>query len=140
MAEGIMRRKIEQNKLPWNVASAGTSAYHAGEAPDRRAQQELKKYNINISHQRAKKFTAYMFAEYDVIFTMDAGNYTDVIQLAQTENEKNKVHMIMNELDPGKNKSVPDPYYDDDLYVVVYEMLDEACEAIVQKHTMKAKA
>lgn len=139
MAEGIMRNKIEKHNLPWNVASAGTAAYHTGEPPDMRAQQELKKHNINIAHQRARKFTAHMFDEYDVIYTMDASNYRDVQRLANTENEKNKVHMIMNMVEPGLNKQVPDPYYDDALYKVVYAMLDAACESILEKYKAKAE-
>ncbi|MFN0274104.1 MAG: low molecular weight protein-tyrosine-phosphatase [Chitinophagales bacterium] len=138
MAEGIMRSKIEKHKLPWNVASAGTAAYHSGEPPDHRAQKELKKYYIDISQQRARKFSAYMFEEYDIIFTMDASNYTDVLHLAKTEEEKSKIHLIMNLVEPGRNKSVPDPYFDDDLYSTVFEMLNEACDAVVKKYTTEA--
>ena len=39
----------------------------------------------------------------------------------------------MNMAEPGKNKAVPDPYYDDNLYEVVYQMIDEACEEIVRE-------
>lgn len=139
MAEGIMRNKIEQHKLQWHVSSAGTAAYHAGEEPDRRAQVELKKYKIDISQQRAKKFNAYMFDEYDVIYAMDSSNYTDILHLAETEDEKNKVSMIMNLVEPGRNTSVPDPYYDDALYATVYNMLDAACDKILKKYNLKTE-
>ncbi|MBC8045410.1 MAG: low molecular weight phosphotyrosine protein phosphatase [Fimbriimonadaceae bacterium] len=140
MAEGIMQSKIEKNNLPWTVESAGTVAYHAGEQPDHRAQKELKKYGIDITHQRARKFSAYMFNEYDVIFTMDASNYIDVMNLAKNDAEKSKVHMIMNIIEPDKNRSVPDPYFDDELYTMVYEMLDKVCDAVIEKYKLKTES
>ena len=42
--------------------------------------------------------------------------------------------MILNEIDPDRNKSVPDPYYGgDEGFENVYHMLDKACENIAQK-------
>ena len=37
MAEGILRKKIEQNKLDIFVDSAGTANFHVVECPDARA-------------------------------------------------------------------------------------------------------
>lgn len=140
MAEGIMRRKILLQGLQWEVESAGTVAYHIQQPPDIRAQNELAKYKIDISGQRARKFSPYMFASYDLIFTMDAANYNDVLNSAATDEERNKVHMIMNMKDPGRNTAVPDPYYDDNLYTTVYEMLDAACDCIIAKYNGKPVA
>ena len=36
MADGILRKKIQDRGLDMKVYSAGTAAYHVGEAPDRR--------------------------------------------------------------------------------------------------------
>lgn len=134
MAEGILRSKIKENNLSWQVGSAGTASYHSGDAPDLRAQKELIKHAIDISKQRARKFTAYFFEEYDLIFAMDSMNYSDVIRQANSEDEKKKVSLIMNLTEPGKNTSVPDPYYDDALYPVVYKMLDSACNELIRKY------
>ncbi len=44
----------------------------------------------------------------------------------------------MNELHPGKNESVPDPWYgNEDGYKNVFSMIDEACDAIIAKHQNK---
>ncbi|MGL4519496.1 MAG: hypothetical protein ACRCUJ_07425 [Phocaeicola sp.] len=42
--------------------------------------------------------------------------------------------MILNELFPGENVDVPDPYYGlVNGFENVYQMLDEACDAIAKK-------
>jgi protein-tyrosine phosphatase len=69
---------------------------------------------------------------------MDNNNYDDVIELAKTEDQKNKVQLILNALFPDENVDVPDPYYGlPNGFEMVYEMLDEACEIIAAK--LKAK-
>jgi protein-tyrosine phosphatase len=40
----------------------------------------------------------------------------------------------LNELYPGENKEVPDPYYGGELgFEKVYQMLEEACNLIIAK-------
>ena len=133
LAEGILRHKAKQNGLPWHVESAGTGAWHVGQAPDPRSQKVAKLHGIDISHQRAQQFSPYHLETFDRIFAMDSSNYQDIIRHAKNDDEKNKVALIMNMAEPGKNKAVPDPYYDDNLYEVVYQMIDEACEEIVRE-------
>ncbi len=134
LAEGIMRNKIRLYALDWEVASAGTGSWHVGEAPDPRSQKIAKIHGIDISNQRAQKFSHYHFAEFDLIYTMDSSNYQDVISQAIHEEEKQKVELIMNIAYPGMNQNIPDPYYDDNLYEKVFQMLDTACDKIIQKY------
>ena len=137
LAEGILRHKIKEAELDWEVQSAGTGSWHIGEAPDPRSQKIAKINGIDISKQKAQKFSQKHFSEFDRIYTMDSSNYRDVVNMAINEEDKNKVELIMNLVEPGKNKAVPDPYYDDDLYATVYEMLDKACEEIMKELKMK---
>ena len=53
---------------------------------------------------------------------------------ALDKEEENKVKMILNEVYPNEDKSVPDPYFDDDGFQNVYEMLDKACDKIIEKY------
>ena len=133
LAEGILRHKIKEAGLDWEVESAGTGSWHIGEAPDPRSQKIAKINGIDISKQKAQKFIPDHFTKFDRIYVMDSSNYRDVVNMAVNEDDKNKVELIMNLVEPGKNKAVPDPYYDDELYSVVFEMLDEACERIILK-------
>jgi protein-tyrosine phosphatase len=42
---------------------------------------------------------------------MDQSNYKNVLNLAENEEHKNKVQIILNELYPNENVDVPDPYF-----------------------------
>jgi low molecular weight protein-tyrosine phosphatase len=134
LAEGIMQNKIDQHGLDWTVDSAGTSSWHIGERPDRRSIMVADKYGIDISHQRARQFNAADLQEFDIIFAMDSTNYQDILRMANSPEEEQKVEMIMNRLQPGFNQNVPDPYYDSDGFDLVFRMLDEACEKVIERN------
>ena len=132
LAEGILKSKLL--KSGFFIDSAGTGAYHVGEHPDRRSIAIARQYGIDISTQKARKFTVDDFDKFDVIYVMDNSNYSNVIALARSEEDKKKVSYILNEVFPGENLDVPDPYYGGDYgFKNVYLMLDEACEIISKK-------
>ncbi|MAP53860.1 low molecular weight protein-tyrosine-phosphatase [Altibacter sp.] len=132
LAEGILKSKVDTTKI--HVESAGTGGWHVGELPDPRSIEVARKNGLDITDQRGRKFSAYDFETYDHIFVMDTSNYRDVIALAQSESEKRKVQLILDELFPGENVDVPDPYYGGDQgFDNVYQMLDEACEKIAAR-------
>lgn len=132
MAEGILRSHIERAGLKAIVDSAGTSGYHAGEAPDFRAVRTLQKKGIDISGLSARQFTVGDFDLFDLIYVMDTSNYMNVLSLARNEEDKKKVHLIMNEVSPDRNQSVPDPYYGGiEGFEEVFNMLDKASTVII---------
>ena len=106
LAEGILSHKTQH--LDIKIDSAGTAGYHIGEIPDSRSIAIAKKYGIDLSTQRARQFTKTDFEKFDTIYAMDKNNYASLLSLAENENERKKVKMILNELDPESFKSVPD--------------------------------
>lgn len=139
LAEGIMRQKINERKLSWEVDSAGTGAYHVGELPDPRSIEIAKIHNIDITNQSARQFHYDDLIEFDQILVMDAMNYRNVMSMAKTEEQEGKVEMIMNFVSPGRNEQVPDPYYGERGFDLVFEMLEEACEAFINEHRISNK-
>lgn len=132
LAQGILESKVNLDKV--FVDSAGTAAYHVGNLPDERSIDVAYKYGINITNQRARKFTVQDFDEFDYIYAMDISNYQNILMLARAEEDENKVRLILNEIYPSENKSVPDPYYGGNQgFENVYQMLDEACDVISKK-------
>lgn len=133
LAEGILQSKLDANFF--SVDSAGTAAYHIGELPDQRSIAVAKKHGIDISNQKARKFDIKDFIEFDVIYAMDKENYQNICSLAKNKTELQKVKMILDEVKPSQNLSVPDPYYGgDDGFQNVYQLLDEACEKISKNY------
>lgn len=132
LAEGILKSKVNSKKF--YVDSAGTGAWHVGNPPDLRSIEVASKYGIDITSQEARQFTQEDFDKFDLIYVMDASNYQNLLKLAKNEENRSKVKMILNELYPGENKEVPDPYYGGDHgFEKVYQMLEEACNLIVKK-------
>ncbi len=132
LAEGILRSKVEGKSVL--VDSAGTGNYHVGDPPDRRSIQIAKKYGLDISNLRGRQFTATDFDTFDLIYIMDESNYTNVLRLARTEEDKAKVRFILDEVYPGQKFNVPDPYHSEmHAFESLFRMLDEACNLIASK-------
>jgi len=132
LAEGILASKLPKEKFI--VDSAGTGSWHIGHQPDERSIAVAQKNKIDITGQRGRQFTKNDFDTFDYIYVMDHSNYQDVIKLADNQQQKNKVKLILNELFPNENVDVPDPYFGlTNGFELVYKMLDEACDVISKK-------
>lgn len=135
LAEGILRSKISNEHT---VASAGTISLHEGEHPDKRSVMTAKEHGVDISRQKAQYFEKNFFDKFDKIFCMDVKNYQDVISLAESEAQKRKVAIILEEAGDHGRAEVPDPYYGAmDDFEKVYQMLDKACEVIAEKYQLR---
>jgi len=132
LAEGILKSKIDPSKV--YVDSAGTGHWHVGNSPDERSIAVGRKYNVDITDQRGRQFSAKDFDNFDLIYVMDTFNKEDVLDLAQNEDHRKKVKLILDEIFPGENVDVPDPYLGGNIgFESVFKMLDEACERIAKK-------
>lgn len=132
LAEGILMSKLPRRTFI--VDSAGTGSWHVGQQPDERSIAIAKKNGIDITYQRGRHFTADDLDAYDYIYVMDNSNFDDVIKLAQNEEQRSKVQLILNEIFPGENVDVPDPYYGSQFgFENVFRMLDETCDIIAKK-------
>lgn len=132
LAEGILRSKLSSKSHI--IDSAGTGHWHVGNPPDSRSIQIARKKGLDISHLRGRQFSEKDFNDFDYIYVMDNQNYKDVVTLATDENSKAKVKLILDEIFPGENVDVPDPYYGlQDGFENVYDMLDKACDSIAEK-------
>ncbi|MDC7995600.1 low molecular weight protein-tyrosine-phosphatase [Altibacter sp. HG106] len=132
LAEGILRSKVNSNEV--EVRSAGTGGWHVGEQPDPRSIAVAKKNGLDITDQRGRQFKVSDFDAFDHIFVMDASNKSDVLAMAPSEEAKEKVQMILEELFPEEHVDVPDPYYGGDRgFDQVYDMLEKACTKIAAR-------
>ena len=135
LAEGILKAKVEAKDLDWDIESAGTSSFHNGELPDSRSIAVAKAHGIDITDQRSRLFVKEDLNEFDLILAMDSSNYQNILRMATNEIQKRKVKLIMNYEKPGYNQAVPDPYWNSDGFEGVFQMLDRACEKIIEKHS-----
>jgi len=134
LAEGILKEKVKAKKLDWTVDSAGTGSWHVGDMPDPRSIAVAATHGLDITTQRGRQIKPVDLENYDLIFAMDSMNYQHILLLATSDEQREKVQLVMNMEKPGFNQNVPDPYYGDDGFEGVYQMLDRACTAIIEKY------
>jgi protein-tyrosine phosphatase len=134
LAEGILRDKARAAGLDWVVDSAGTNGYHTGEAPHPLSQKVARQHGIDISGQRARRFTAADFQRFDKIYAMADDVVDDMRRIAGRAFEPAKVDLLLNEVHPGSNEDVPDPWYGPEPgYHEAYALIDAAADKIVAK-------
>jgi len=134
LAEGILQHKIKERGLDWEVDSAGTSSWHIGEQPHKGSIKIARQHQIDITNQKARQFRSEDFKNYDLILAMDIENYRNILDLSDNKHDHKKVKMILNYSNPGINMAVPDPYFTGN-FQEVYDLLDEACEEVINHHS-----
>ncbi len=139
LAEGILEQKIKAAGLDWTVESAGTNGYHNGEAPHHLSQKVAKLNGIDISCQVSRQFVAADFDRFDKIYVLAGDVMDEIKRIAKNKFDANKADWLMNELHPGKNEDVPDPWYGAEPgYHDVYKMIDKACDKIIENNAVTA--
>jgi protein-tyrosine phosphatase len=134
LAEGIMRHKARAAGLHWEIDSAGTGSWHVGEPPHRLSQKTALYYGVDISSQRGRQFHASDMERFDVIFFMEDSNRRDAKAMARHTWNDAKAHLLLNEITPGANEPVPDPYYGtEEDYHHVFRLISTACDAFIAR-------
>jgi protein-tyrosine phosphatase len=140
LAEGILQEKAFKAGLNWSVESAGTNGYHNGEAPHRLSQKVAKLNGIDISQQRSRRFVPEDFERYDKIYALAGDVLSDILRIARNKFDASKVDLLMNELYPGRDMDVPDPWYGEEPgYHDVFKTIDKVCDALISKHSSTPK-
>jgi protein-tyrosine phosphatase len=136
-AEGILKQRAKEAGLNWIIDSAGTNGLHVGEAPHYLSQKVAKKHGIDISKQTARKFIPEDFDEFDKIYAVATDVLEDIKNISREKFNSKKVILLLDELYPGKNEDVPDPWYGPEKgFKEVFELIDKACEKIIEKYAI----
>ena len=132
LAEAMLKKKFAEHKVQGEVSSAGFESFFINEPPDARARELANKHGLTLSG-RARIFLKSDFDRFDKIYVMDTQNYRDVLDLARNEQDKKKIDYMLNVLEPGKNKTMPDPQKNGMFNLEhVFELLDKATDKIVE--------
>ncbi len=133
-AAGVMRHLVAQAGLDAHIVvdSAGTSGYHVGDAPDRRARAVALRRNVDVSH-RARQFKRDDFARFEYVLAMDEDNLDSLLRLARGLEPQPKLALLRS-YDPESpaGAPVPDPYYGgDDGFEDVLDLCTAACNGLL---------
>ncbi len=136
LAENIFLQLAEKKGVEdkYEVDSAGTIAYHAGERPDHRMCEVAAERGLVYSG-RARQFTRDDFDQFDLIIAMDKENKHSLLSWAVSSEQEDKIR-LMREFDPeaGANLDVPDPYYGGPGgFISTFDIVKRACEGLVKE-------
>jgi len=111
-AEGVFIRLLKEQGLEnhFHIDSAGTHAYHVGEAPDSRAQEAAKKRGINLAQLKGRQVVANDFMEFDYVLAMDYDNYDNLLNICP-EDYESRISLFLSHANNLQEEEVPDPYY-----------------------------
>jgi protein-tyrosine phosphatase len=140
-AEGIFAKLVDEAGLSHRfvVDSAGTAAWHSGEAADERSAAEARRRGVHLP-SRSRQFAARDFGRFDSVLAMDGQNLRDLRALAPTAEATARIARLRSfDPDSEANADVPDPYYGGDSgFAQVFDICEAACRALldhlVEKH------
>lgn len=110
IAEALMKQKYIEFGIEGEVDSAGFSPTTINDAPDERAIKAAGKKGIELKG-KSRLFAKADFDKFDHIYVMDAKNFHEVKELARNKKDVAKIDYLMNVIEPGSNKIVPDPIH-----------------------------
>ncbi len=133
LAEGLMRRHLEAQGLSdaFEIDSAGTGAWHVGEAPDRRMRQTARGHGVDLDHLRGRQITAADLERFDHIIVMDHENLANVRRLDRAGRYHDRVRLLRDYDPTPGDGAVPDPYYEGG-FEGVYAIVERSTRALLE--------
>lgn len=135
MAQGIFEERLESEGLRkhFKVDSAGTHVSHAGERPDKRAQQVTQAHGVEIGGIRARGIRNNDFSSYDYIVAMDQQNKR-ALEQQLPDGAGFNLSLMMDFAQEFGVSEVPDPYYGNlEGFERVFQLLDMATRGLLER-------
>jgi protein-tyrosine phosphatase len=131
-AHGVFQSLVDAESLSEDILvdSAGLHSFHVGNPPDLRSQAAARGHGVELSHLRARQFVSADFMDFDFLLAMDESNYSGMQRL-QPESPRGRLSMMLEHSSKYGRTEIPDPYYGDDGFELVYDMAANACAGLL---------
>lgn len=133
--EGVMKSMVKDAALSGRIEidSAGTIGFHAGAPADARMRQAAGRRGYDLA-SRARQVTRDDLEVFDLILVMDEENRSDMLALAENQEQSGKVVSFCDFCRDHDDGSVPDPYYGGpDGFEKVLDLLEDGCRGILDE-------
>ena len=130
-AEAVFKGLVKDKGVAheFEIDSAGTYAYHAGEQADRRMQQHAIKRGYNLTSISRAFVPDTDWDNFDFIVAMDNSNFSDLSAMARDADDLKKLFKITDFSQEFDYDQIPDPYYGgSDGFELVLDLLEDAGE------------
>lgn len=135
MAEVVFRHLATAAGLGDRVvsASAGTGDWHVGERADARTIEALRRRGYDGSLHRARQFAASDFRDNDLVVALDRTHERILTSWARTDEDRDKIALLLSFDPEAEGRDVPDPYYDDAAFDEVLGMIERSGRALFRQ-------
>ncbi|MFT6373213.1 MAG: protein-tyrosine phosphatase [Gammaproteobacteria bacterium] len=132
-AQGVFQSLVNAEGLDGKfiIDSAGLHNFHVGNSPDLRSQGTARKHGVELSNLSARQFVPADFMNFDFLLAMDESNFTGMQQL-QPEHPRGQLSMMLEYSSQYEQIEIPDPYYGDDGFELVFDMVRDACAGLLK--------
>ena len=133
-AHGVFQTLVDEQSLTQRIRvdSAGTHSYHIGSPPDPRSQATAFRRGIDLSGLRARRFESGDFIEFDYLLAMDSNNLADMLAI-KPDDAAARAELMLVYSERFKQREIPDPYFGDDGFDLVFDMIDDAARGLLQQ-------
>ena len=134
-AEAVFRGFVENNELEneFEIDSAGTSAWHAGEKADARMRRHASKRGYKLTSLSRKFNPETDFDYFDIIIAMDNDNLHDLKSMIRSMKDEKKLFLMTDFSKEYDYDYVPDPYYGGDQgFELVIDLLEDASSGLLK--------
>jgi protein-tyrosine phosphatase len=133
LAESVFRHLVRERGMEdrFEIDSAGTSGYHAGDPPDARSVATARARGVTVSGA-SRPLSRRDLHDFDYVIVMDAENRAEVDRLRSSAGGAARVHRLR-EWDPERSGlDVPDPYYGGTSgFEEVHDIVERSCAALL---------
>ena len=133
-AHGVFQTLVDEQGLTQRIRvdSAGTHSYHIGSPPDPRSQATAFRRGIDLSGLRARRFESGDFIEFDYLLAMDSNNLADMLAI-KPDDAGARAELMLVYSERFRQREIPDPYFGDDGFDLVFDMIDDAARGLLQQ-------
>ncbi len=135
-AEGVFNKLVADVGLSKLIKaeSAGTHGFHAGNAPDKRAQDLAKSRGYNLARLRARRIEKEDLDRFDLVLAMDRDHF-DLLNAMRMNTARATIRMMLDYGTPSVKRgmdSVPDPYGGgQDDFMRAFDLIEDAANGLL---------
>jgi protein-tyrosine phosphatase len=135
LAEGVFREVVARAGLTgrFDVDSAGTTAFHAGDSPDPRTVEVAARRGLQLEHEARQVIDADL-DRFDYVVAMDLSNLDKLERLAARVRGRAELHLLRAfDAEAGGDQEVPDPYFGGARgFEDVHDMVERSSEGLLE--------
>lgn len=133
-AQGVFREQVRRAGLVDAIVidSAGTSGWHIGEPPDRRATAAAKLRGYDIGDLRGRQLIENDFYVFDYVLAMDNENLVNIKSITPA-GYTGHVGLFLDFSRQEEYREVPDPYYGGGRgFETVLDLVEDGCQGLLE--------